>query len=629
VAVDFLPDQAVNASMTRLSGYLSEGSLRPLPQVVHSISAVRAALRQMSQARHVGKIVVRTHTLQQDHSSSPGAAIVCGGLGMIGSLVASWLAKQSIQRIVLLGRSGRPSADSSGAIALALGGATAVVTMARCDASSSEDVRVMSRQSCVDVGVQAVFHSGGVLADATLLNQRPGGIRDVVAPKLNSAQLWERTVGLHPSTMHVAFSSVAALLGSPGQANYSAANAMLDALSESWQSQGSPGLSIQWGAWAEGGMAAANAGTAMAVERMGMGMVRPQEGIGAMQALLMQSAAASIAVNAAVPFHWTRFLGRMKNVPPMFSEYSAFWVGPDDTTETAAGATQTSSAANTPAVGGVHGRRAAERKPSSATAATAVSADAVVDQVHESVKSVLGSAVGADDALMAAGLDSLGSVELKNALERRSGIELPSTLVFDYPTVNALAGFLAVKLSSSAPKDEGGAVDEDEFDTLGMFYGDNYVAPTLLYDNAVPPSPQLVGVKSVTVRSARDALNQLSPADCPSSVPVGRWDVEAQSELCGGIPVMFGVFLGDVAAFDAAAFTLSDTEAALMDPQQRLLLETVAEAALPHSKILADDALRADWGVFVVGIITFLFKIAMNLGSLLSHPCCLIRVCVY
>ena len=426
---------------------------------------------------------------------------------------------------------------------------------------------------------QGVFHSGGVLADATLPNQTPSGIRAALAPKLNSALLWERAVGAQPSTMHVTFSSVAALLGSPGQANYAAANAALDALAEGWQARGAAGLSIQWGAWAEGGMAAANAGTAKAVERMGMGMVAPEAGMGAMQALLLMGDALQLTVAAAVPFRWPKFMARQRSVPPMFEPYAAFWAG--------GGAASEAGAVAAPA-----GRVAP------VAAAAAVSQEVLAAQVQEAVGGVLGSSVGGDEPLMAAGLDSLGTVELKNALERRAGMELPSTLVFDYPTVNALAGYLAAKLSTPAVRVAGGEGQQPTDGAVEFYHDYGFISTEL--QPAAAAAKGVVGISDVVSRSSGGVLLQLQPADESQAVPVERWDVEGQAELSGGIPVQFGVFLADVSTFDAVALSVSDTEAALMDPQQRMLLESVAEAALVHSAELTDDALRADWGVFVV-----------------------------
>jgi NAD(P)-dependent dehydrogenase (short-subunit alcohol dehydrogenase family) len=237
----------------------------------------------MSQARHVGKIVVRARTLQQQQGvdkvggwvaarsaaqSKPqlelplrtpvsqqscqqpaahalglpglqGAVVVTGGLGMIGSLVASWLARQQVPHVVLLGRSGRPGAVSGAVVQLAAhgNGSAAAFHMLRCDAASAEEVAAVAAAVTRGRKLQGVVHSGGMLADAAIPNQTLSGIWAAFAPKASSAQLWQLPVGLQASAMHLTFSSVAALLGSPGQANYSAANAALDAMALSWQAQ--------------------------------------------------------------------------------------------------------------------------------------------------------------------------------------------------------------------------------------------------------------------------------------------------------------------------------------------------------------------------------------------------------
>lgn len=262
-----------------------------------------------------------------------------------------------------------------------------------------------------------MIHSGGVLADATLANQTLAGIRTAFAPKDSSALLWERVVGAQPGTMHVTFSSVAALLGSPGQANYSAANAALDAMASGWQARGLVGLSVQWGAWAEGGMAAANAATAKAVERMGMGMITPAAGIAAVHSLLMTQPAHTPALVTAVPFHWPHFMARLGSTPPMFAEFAA-----------QAAAEKAADLAKTRAAAGLGGRAKAASAP-------AVSAEAqrafVLGQVQDAVASVLGAPVGLDDPLMAAGLDSLGT----GALDAAGSLGCPGSVLILLPAV--------------------------------------------------------------------------------------------------------------------------------------------------------------------------------------------------
>ena len=143
---------------------------------------------------------------------------------------------------------------------------------------------------------------------------------------------------MSPSCFTVLFSSVASLLGSPGQANYSAANAALDSAATTASALGLPALSVQWGAWAGGGMAAGDAGTAARVERTGMAMVTPSLGLRALEAALSATASSlAAAVISVTPFLWGAFLGRFRSqgitkggrLPPLFQE-QAEAAGPED-----------------------------------------------------------------------------------------------------------------------------------------------------------------------------------------------------------------------------------------------------------------------------------------------------------
>ena len=201
------------------------------------------------------------------------------------------------------------------------------------------------------------------------------------------------------------------------------------------------------------------ASTRSRVERTGLGMVEPVSGLAALHALLVS---ASPALVAAVPFNWPRFVARQKGtLPPFFAEYA-------DVVDVL-----------------VENPRALSESKG-ATMSSHVSREAVQSQVQEAVVAVLGAAVGLEDPLMAAGLDSLGAVELRNALEQSAGVELPSTLVFDYPTVAALTGFLAGKLApahSEAPSAAPTAV-------AGLNAG----------------AECLVGISELAIRSSGDAL---------------------------------------------------------------------------------------------------------------------------
>ena len=510
--MDFLPPPAVNASLTRLSLQLADGVLRPLPQAVHMLSAVQAALRQMSQARHVGKIVVRAPSGEPAKAAPAGTVVITGGLGSLGSLTAAWLSHSNRQlHVRATGRTGRFTSDVSTVVgssaslaALVASGFDGMLSMTSADSATAEDAALLLSTSSAGTPVVGMLHASGVLADATLRNQTAAGIRTTWAPKASALHQMGGAYGRQPGTFQLLFSSIAALLGSPGQANYSAANATLDVMSQAAQAQvrciaalrcrdrcrrpwprpdasshcwlpchplllqGLASISVQWGAWAGGGMAGHDASTRARVERTGLGLVEIPAGLAALEGLLLQSAAAAPMQAAAVPIRWPRFLQQQFKAapPPMFAAF-ADQAGPAATT--AAAAPRRMKAAQ-PAR---QKRRSRRPAPSSAAAPDGKSAAEhgafMLQQVQDAVSAVLGSAdIDPQQPLMEAGLDSLSSVELKNSLEARLGTELPSTLVFDYPTMAALAGFLAAKIrqpgdaaaaSASGSDSEGSTAD--------------------------------------------------------------------------------------------------------------------------------------------------------------------------
>lgn len=180
VAVDFLPKNVIQHSLQAIAKGLSQGSLQPLPQVLHRVHHAQAAFRQMSQARHVGKIVIQTQQAQHaQHTSStaavPGLTLITGGLGTLGSMVADWMSSQQQGSLCLVGRSGRFTSSSGSVTKLLQSHSSAEIIIAKADASVQDEIHsvvdelVTGRQSARQL--QGLIHSGGALADATLTKQ--------------------------------------------------------------------------------------------------------------------------------------------------------------------------------------------------------------------------------------------------------------------------------------------------------------------------------------------------------------------------------------------------------------------------------------------------------------------------
>lgn len=191
--------------------------------------------------------------------------------------------------------------------------------------------------------------------------------------------------------------------------------------------------------------------------------------------------------------------------------------------------------------------------------------------IADTVGSVLGGSVNPDSPLMSEGLDSLGAVELKNSLEGNLGLPLPSTLMFDYPSVNAITEFVALQVSSTADLDvaESQAVVQPQALVLQR-HG----------THAASPSGSVVAVMGAACRSPQSAFSQLQGRDAISLVPASRWDVDASAAVDSAVAARFGGWLDGIEMFDAQFFSVSKHEAELMDAQQRVLMESVHDAVL-------------------------------------------------
>jgi acyl carrier protein len=354
-----------------------------------------------------------------------GRVLVTGGLGDLGLLVDTWLAQQPAVHAVLLGRSAHRKP-----LPAALLAAEGLVSVAMADVGSASDAAVLE---CGAGGSQlplrGIMHAGGQLADALLPGQSAAGVKAVLAPKLSGTQRLQQLAAAAPVHLSALFSSTAALIGPAGQANYAAANAVLGALARAQQHSGHSSVSVMWGAWSVG-MAGKDAALAARISSSGMGLIAPAAGLQALAGLVQQRGVAPAIV--ATPFNWPRLQQAARGpLPPMFEDFST----PSSTSSSGSEAQQAVTA----------------RRGAPAPAAAALSAAEVAVQISSLVRPVVGADVPADEPLMSAGLDSLAAVELRNSLQATFGLELPATVTFDHPSIEALAQHIAASLAQQAP----------------------------------------------------------------------------------------------------------------------------------------------------------------------------------
>jgi myxalamid-type polyketide synthase MxaE and MxaD len=332
--------------------------------------------------------------------------LITGGFGSLGLLSARALVESGARNIVLLGRSG-PAGGIDQVASLEKSGA--IVTVATCDMSDPATVhRLFAETLAALPPVRGVIHSAGVLDDAVLTRQSPERFRKVLAPKADGA--WN----LHQATRHlpldffVCYSSAASLVGSPGQGNYAAANAFLDALAAYRKGLGLPGLSINWGAWATAGMA--DEEMLRRMEAHGVTAIQPDEGVRLIRCLL-SDARARVGV---LPVNWAKFFERFPTgVPPLFQALGG--ASPKD-------------------------RQTASNPITGLTRAELP--QAINRLLHDELATVLGfdgsMRIDPGRGFFDLGMDSLMSLEFLNRVGSRLGMKLAATLVFDHPNLRTL-----------------------------------------------------------------------------------------------------------------------------------------------------------------------------------------------
>ncbi|HEY2264265.1 MAG TPA: type I polyketide synthase, partial [Streptosporangiaceae bacterium] len=525
---------------------LDERSGRRLCQVLAGCGEDQAAVRPAGIV--VRRLIRAVPRRAPSRDWAPrGTVLVTGATGTIGPYLARWLARRGTPRLALVSRSG-PAADGAAALAAALAQAGTAVTVAAADITERAQIHaLLTRISTSPAPLSAVLHAtvGGELeplAQASAASLAAG----LGAKAAGAAVLDELTAGLSLDAF-VLFSSIAGVWGSSAHGTYAAANAYLDALATARRARGLPGTSVAWGVW-DAGWAGGGGGGPVAdgLRRQGHTFLNPERAL----AVLDQALADGETFLAVADVDWARFAPVYRAARPwrLFEEIAEARVPSAVPAARPAGDGRLSAR--------LAGLPAGERER------------VVLDLVQGHAAAVLGhasaEAVEPGRAFRDLGFDSLTAVELRDRLNAATGLGLPSTVVFDYPS--------AVALARQVTRLTLGTAD----------------APPAAARTAAAGEPVAVVSLGCRFPGGADSPEELwellaAGGDAIGALPANRgWDLEAlyhpDPDHPGTSYTSQGGFLRDAAGFDAGFFGISPREALAMDPQQRLLLEVCWEA---------------------------------------------------
>jgi acyl transferase domain-containing protein/NADPH:quinone reductase-like Zn-dependent oxidoreductase/acyl carrier protein len=415
----------VGAMWEEIRQKLESGVYRPIPvDSAFQISNVREAFEYMRRGEHIGKIVV-----EQDVDSmvvappvepetiflEEASYLLTGGTGGLGLEVADWMSRRGAGHLVLVSRSGADERAERQIARMRRRGTR--VTVAHGDVTDRERLREIVDEARKGAEkLRGVFHLAAVLEDATIANQTTESLQRAFGPKALGAWHLHELTDEDALDYFVMFSSGVAVLGAPGQMNYAAASEFVDALAVRRRRAGLPGTSIGWGRWREVGLAAASEHRGGRLGERGLEGMDPEEGIEALERILLREGPAHVAVSAIDWQAWAEAFPRVRR-----NALYAPLVGGDGESDGAA----------------EPGRIADEITESDGRERDTL----VADYLRREVSRVLGtSAAKLDFGKSAArmGLDSLMVVELRVRLEERLGVDLSGETILEAPDLDYL-----------------------------------------------------------------------------------------------------------------------------------------------------------------------------------------------
>ncbi|MBF0190729.1 MAG: type I polyketide synthase [Magnetococcales bacterium] len=419
--------------LEEISAQFANGTFKPIQ--THVFPADRAAEAfEHVQSGQLGKAVLDMRgtgpmTILPQRQEPPlfdadGTYLITGGFGSFGLELAAWMGRQGVRQLVLTGRQGAASPEAKQAVMALESTGVRVMAVAMDVTSSTEVTRLIQRIGHTMPPLRGIVHAAAVLDDGLLMDLDPDRMRRVLAPKaLGAWHLHQATQSLKLDFFAL-FSSVSSLIGNAGQGNYVAANAFLDALAHARRAAGLPATSINWGALGEVGMAARDKEVERRLQRGGIHSIGITQAMTAFARVLRWNPSQL----GVLHMDWEAF-AQTNPLVTRIPRYSGL-VASDD---------NPSSHKNT-----------SQLRQQLATSPENLRRGILVDHIRALVAKVLGipnlERVLPHVQLFDLGIDSLTAVELKNKLEAEVGLSLGSSLVFNYPTIDALANFLASSL---------------------------------------------------------------------------------------------------------------------------------------------------------------------------------------
>ncbi|MFE6862138.1 type I polyketide synthase [Nocardia sp. NPDC057668] len=417
------------------------GDIAPVQTSAWDVRRLPETYRYLSQARHVGKTVISVpRRLDPD-----GTVLITGGTGVLGAVFARHLVqKYGVRRLLLLSRSGA-AAPGAQDLVDELGALGAHADVVACDVSDRDALAEVLSQVPQQHPLTGVVHTAGVLRDGVFASLTADKWEPVLAAKADAAwHLHELTAASDPA-LFVLFSSAAGILGSPGQANYAAANTFLDALAHYRQRSGSAGTSLAWGFWEQKTGLTGHLGDqdSARMARSGFLPMTTEQGLAMFDAAI--ESGQPLVVPARIDTAALSESGAVPAIAGLIARSRRRASNEDSTQQSTLSAL-------------LQGRSDTEQDR--------ITLEFVRDQAAVVLGHDTSHMIPPEEPFKSLGFDSLSAVEFRNRLQTATGLKIPATIVFDHPTPRSLATHLRTQITPPATDNQSTELSESDLRNL-------------------------------------------------------------------------------------------------------------------------------------------------------------------